>query len=75
MDTNVQPSNRYEAEAFDNDYNSRDYTCPVCGKLFHLPMYMSRSDYVYTITVRDRKTKKNLQRKCCSYSCYRKGSQ
>lgn len=74
MYKSVLTQNQYEAEAFDNDYKSRDYICPVCGKPFHLPMYMSTSDYVYTITVRDRKTKKSLQRKCCSYSCYRKGS-
>ena len=74
MYNSVLTRDQSEAEAFDNDYKSRDYVCPVCGKPFHLPMYVSLSDNVDTITIRDRKTKKRLQRKCCSYSCYRKGS-
>ena len=74
MDKDIHVRNQDEEEAFDKDYKSREYTCPVCGKQFHLPMYVSRSDYVYTITVHDRKTKQSWKRKCCSYACYRKGS-
>lgn len=73
MDNDYQVKS--EAEAFDRDYKSREYVCPVCGKTFYIPMYVSRSDYVYTISVRDEKAKKTSRRKCCSYSCYRKGSQ
>lgn len=59
-----------------NDINEelqeRMFVCPVCKKKFFLPMYVSKSDYVYTVTVRDKKTKQKSRQKCCSYSCYRK---
>lgn len=61
-----------EAEVSDSDYESRVCVCPVCGKTFYLPVYVSMVDYVYTIPIRDRKSKKTFRRKCCSYSCYRK---
>lgn len=65
----------YESEkVFDQELKSRQYVCPICHKEFTLPMFVSRSQYVYTISVHDKETKKNKQLKCCSYSCYRKGS-
>lgn len=59
---------------FDRDLKSRQYVCPICHKEFTLPMFVSKSGYVYTISVYDKETKKNKNMKCCSYSCYRKGS-
>ena len=73
MDKDVL-ANNLETEAFDRDYNSREYCCPVCGKQFHIPMYMSKSEYVYTVLIYDKNGKKSKQRKCCSYSCYRKAT-
>lgn len=65
----------FESEqAFDQDLESREYICPVCKKQFMLPIYVSQTDYVYKIRVREPKTKRVVLRKCCSYSCYRKGS-
>lgn len=65
-----------EKEAiFDQDLKSRQFICPVCNKSFTLPMYVSKSNYVYTILVYDKSKKKNSKKKCCSYSCYRKGNE
>lgn len=62
------------AKAFDQDLKSRQYICPVCQKEFILPLFVSKSEYVYTLSVYDKKTRKYKPVKCCSYSCYRKGS-
>lgn len=62
-----------EKTEFDRDVESRNYVCPVCGKAFHIPIYVNISNYVYVISVYDEKTKANKTRKCCSYTCYRKG--
>lgn len=59
---------------FDRELKSRQYVCPICHKEFTLPMFVSKSEYVYTISVYDKETRKNKSMKCCSYSCYRKGS-
>ena len=67
--TNIQ-----EEIDFDKDYASRDYVCPVCGRTFHIPMYMSITSYVYVISVYDSSKRRTSKRKCCSYACYRKGS-
>ena len=60
------------------ELQERMYVCPVCGKKFFLPLYVSKSDYVYTITVKDKKTRQKSRQKsrqkCCSYSCYRKAT-
>lgn len=60
---------------FNQELESRKYVCPVCQKSFTIPLYVSKSGYVYKILVYDKSTKRNVQRKCCSYSCYRKGTQ
>lgn len=59
---------------FDEEIRKRHYICPVCKKPFTLPMYVSLSSYVYVVSVYDKDKKKTFQKKCCSYSCYRKGS-
>ena len=67
--------NSNESEkVFDQDLKARHYICPICHKEFTLPMYVSTSGYVYTISVYDKETKKSRPMKCCSYSCFRKGS-
>lgn len=63
-----------EKDLFEEDMKSRQYICPVCGKQFYLPFYVSKSEYSYKIRVYDPKTRKSWERKCCSYTCYRKGS-
>lgn len=59
---------------FDREFDSREYVCPVCGKTFRIPMYVSLTSYVYVVSVYDSVKKKNSRKKCCSYACYRKGS-
>jgi hypothetical protein len=54
---------------------ARQYICPICKKKFSIPLYVSTSKWVYMVSIYDRKEKKRLQKKCCSYSCYRKGQQ
>ena len=59
---------------FDKEFDDREYVCPVCGKTFRIPMYVSLTSYVYMVNVYDSVKKKNSRKKCCSYACYRKGS-
>lgn len=59
---------------FDKELEDRRYVCPICGKRFSLPLWVSKSDYAYKIWEYDPVKKKSLARKCCSYSCFRKGS-
>jgi len=73
MDTN-NVTNVQEKIEFDKEFNRREYVCPMCGKTFRIPMYMSLTSYVYTVNVYDSVTKRNSKKKCCSYKCYRKGS-
>lgn len=63
-----------EEALFEEELENRNYICPICNKKFMLPLYMSPHDYVYTISVYDSNKKKATRRKCCSYSCFRKGS-
>lgn len=73
MDAN-NVTDMQEENEFDKDYKSREYVCPVCGKTFRIPMYISLTSYVYVVNVYDPEKKKNSRKKCCSYACYRKGS-
>ena len=66
---------RVESEVeFDEELRNRQYVCPICGKKFTLPMYVSLSDYTYVVSIYNKKTQKSIRKKCCSYSCYRKGN-
>ena len=66
--------NMQEETDFDKEFAARDYICPVCGKEFHIPMYMSLESYVYVVNVYDKSKRRTTKRKCCSYACYRQGS-
>lgn len=60
---------------FESEFQERQYVCPICKKKFRLPMFMSRAEYVYVLNIYNPSTKRSEQRKCCSYTCWRKGKQ
>lgn len=51
-----------EENEFDREFGSREYVCPVCGKTFRIPMYVSLTSYVYVVNVYDSVKKKIPER-------------
>lgn len=58
----------------DNEFSRRRFLCPVCGKSFRIPLYSSIDGYAYVLSPSTEERKQGIgNRKCCSYSCMRKG--
>ena len=69
FEKDIREKNEFEAE-----FDRRSFICPVCQKQFRIPIYTSLSEYVYRLPgTTDRKGNHIPERKCCSYSCWRKG--